>query len=127
MSQENVQLVTSIFEGWGRGNFFGSASLLAPDVVVTWQEPAGTTVCHGPEEVAHRLRDFFEQWTNFHAEVEQIQELDENNVIVATRERATGKRSGIDLDAMAYIVFGLRDGEVASVHWYFDRAKALEA
>lgn len=126
-SRENVEFVTSIFDEWKHGNFAASARLLAPDIVVTWEEPAGTTVCHGPEEVAEHLRAFLEQWTDFRADIEEIRELDEDHVLVATHEHATGKRSGIDLDAIAYIVFGLRHREVASVHWYFDRAKALEA
>jgi ketosteroid isomerase-like protein len=128
MSEENVEVVRAIFEEWARGNFSASQALLADDVVVSWEEPpTGNVVCHGREEVAQRFRAFLEQWEDFRAKSEEFIPLDDENVLVVARQRGTGKQSGVEIDSLAHIVWTLRDGNIAGVHWYFERDKALEA
>ena len=127
MSEENVEIARLIFERFAEGNFAETPVSLASDVVVSWEEPPTAVFCRGPAELATKSRAFFQQWGDFRAEVEAVEALDEDSVLVVTRQLGSGKRSGVEIDSRGHAVLTLRGGEVHAFHWYFDRAKALEA
>lgn len=61
-------------------------------------------------------------------EAEEIREVDDEVVLVLTRNAGRGKSSGLELGGMTTRganVFHVRDGKVARLALYFDRDQAL--
>jgi ketosteroid isomerase-like protein len=67
-------------------------------------------------------------WSNVHAEVEECREIDSERVLVLERRGARGKASGMELGQLrtgGAVLFHVRDGRVARLVFYWDRARAL--
>ena len=127
MSQENVEIARLIFERFAEGNFAESPVSLASDIVVSWEEPPTAVFCRSQAELATKSRAFFQQWGGFRAEVEAVEALDEDSVLVVTRQLGTGKRSGVEVAMQSWSACLLRDDQVVRREEFFDRADALEA
>jgi ketosteroid isomerase-like protein len=101
--------------------------MMAPDIEVSWSEPPLDVVSRGPEEVTARLRLLLQQWENFRAEVMELTPVGDSSALAVARQRATGRGSGVEVDAEVYIVLTFRGDQVSGVHWHFDRGRALAA
>jgi ketosteroid isomerase-like protein len=74
------------------------------------------------------MRDFLGAWADFRVEVDECRQLDEERVLVLTRFRGRGKRSGVELGevgAKGAHIFHVRDGRVVKRVFYMDRDRAL--
>jgi ketosteroid isomerase-like protein len=130
MSEENVEIVRRVLDGFSHSDKESVEPLLLPDV--KWRTVAGPLL--GVETVSGReamLRFAFEElpevFDSPHVEVEELRDLGEGQVLLVARYLGRGKRSGIDLDRRISSVHRLRDGKIASVRDYPSREEALKA
>ena len=129
MSEENVEIVRRVLDGFASSDRESVEPLLQPDV--KWRTVAGPLL--GVETVSGReamLRFAFEElpesFDSLQVEVEELRELGEGRVLLVARYLGRGRRSGIDIDRRISSVHRLRDGKIASVRDYASREEALE-
>jgi ketosteroid isomerase-like protein len=130
MSQENVEVVQRVLNGFSRSDRASVEPLLHPDV--EWRTVLGPLL--GVETVSGRdpvLRFGFEEIPNAiedaHVEVEELTDLGEGRVLLVARYLGRGKRSGIEIEERISSVHRLHEGMIVSVRDYPSRQEALEA
>jgi ketosteroid isomerase-like protein len=128
MSQENVQLVRSIYEPWGRGDF-RSVEWAHPEIEFVMADlgPA-SGAWKGVPDMARAWRTFLGAWDGYVTEVDEYRVLDCERVLVLLRVTGRGKVSGVDLAELrteAANVFHVRDGKVTKLVIYLERRRGL--
>ena len=126
MSEEKLELLRPVLAEWAEGNFWGSADLMAPDITFRAAPPANF-VAQGREEAARQMLDFLAHWSDYRIEAEQLEDLGEDTVLAAGRQRGTGKLSGAEVDYPIFVVWKFRENEVIGVYLEGTRDAALEA
>jgi ketosteroid isomerase-like protein len=129
MSQDNVEVVRSIYAAWERGDFT-SAEWAHPEIEYVEADgpaPGGSTGLAG---MAETFRDWLSTWQEWRVEAEEYRELDGERVLVLFHFSARGKTSGLELGQIGTkgaSLFHLRDGQVTRLVQYLDRERGLEA
>jgi ketosteroid isomerase-like protein len=130
MSEENVEIVRRVLDGFSQSDRESVEPLLHPDL--EWRTVVGPLL--GVETISGRdamLRFAFEDIPdaieNQHVEVEELKDLGGGRVLVVARYLGRGKRSGIDLEQRIASVHHLSEGMIVSVGDYTSRVEALEA
>jgi len=128
MSRKNLDLVRAICETWERGDF-SSAEWARPDIewVIADGVSPGTWV--GLDGLVAGERDFLRGWQEYRLEIEGYRDLDDGRVLALVHSGGRGKVSGLDLAPISSpgaAVFELRDGLVARLVTYYQRARAFE-
>jgi ketosteroid isomerase-like protein len=126
VSQENVDLVRRIYDGWSRGDFSVGADLITEDF--EWRQFAQAVEpgSRRGEAIGDSLRNLFEVYENFRVEPEEFIEA-VDKVVVVQRARATARQSGIELDQRSASVWTAQDGTLVRHEIYLNRSEALEA
>jgi uncharacterized protein len=115
---DNVEIVKGAYEAFARGDVPAVLSILSDDV--DWNEaennaPFSPGRYRGPQEVLGsvfmRIPEVFD---GFQVEVRRLVGCDDT-VLAEVRYHATGKATGMELDAQVAHVWDMRDGKV--VHW----------
>jgi ketosteroid isomerase-like protein len=136
MSEENVEVVRKAFEAWNAGDMDALREFYDPDAIVRavegWPEP-GPFV--GREAVMRQLEQLREAWDTDAFEL--ISDFIDVGDRVAVREIWHGAGYGPEMNleitnvmTVSSELFGLwtiRDGRVARVRYFYNRADALEA
>jgi ketosteroid isomerase-like protein len=130
MSQENVGLIRSLYEAFGRGDV--PSVLAAMDPAIEWNEAEGFPYADknpyvGPaavvEGVFARLGG---EWDGFSVAPEEL--LDAGNTVVATgRYGGAYKKTGTRIHAQFAHVWKLRGGKVVKFQQYTDTLPAAKA
>ena len=126
MSQENVEIVRAVHDGWARGDFRVAQELFAPDF--SWDQPAAAVEPgsrRGPE-VRDALRNLFDVYDDYRVEASEFIDGGDEVVVVA-RNKATAKVSGMELDQLFAFVWTVQGGRLARLRVFTDREQALEA
>jgi len=124
----NLDLVRSIYAEWERGDFFSSGEWVHPEieyVIADGPEPGHWT---GLPEMVEGHRSFLSAWENYHVEVDEYRELDDERILVFIRHRGRGKTSGLEVDQMRSDGANLahvRDGKITKLVVYWERDNAL--
>ena len=116
----------SIYDDWGRGDFSS----------ISWAHPEFELVLRdGPTpgrwragEAGAAWRDVLATWDDFRAVAEEVTEIDDERVLVLTRNTGRGKTSGFelgDMETRGANIFHLRDRKVLRIEAYFSRDVAL--
>jgi len=125
MSQENVEIVRLIYEGWARGDF-SAAEAFDPAVdfeMVDWPHPARS---RGIAEMSSIWEETLSAWDDFRAEPSDF--LDRgDSVLVFTHVEAFGKESGAEVSADTAAIWTIEDGKVVRLALYWDTATAQRA
>jgi ketosteroid isomerase-like protein len=125
MSEEIVERLRAVYTEWAKGNFRAGGELFAPDAVLEQIAEPGS-VYRGRDAIADYIREFLAQWSEFRIEAEEV--IDAGVVvIVAERQYATGKASGVETETTFYSVWTFDNGLVVKVRRELDRESALEA
>ena len=121
-----MEVVRAVIDGWLRGDP-ATLELIADDVVyVSPPTMPGATTYHGHEGVLQWVVDWRAEWIDYELEVERIETV-ADHVLSAERSRATGKRSGIEVDMQTFSLFTLRDGKIVRWQGFATEDEALEA
>jgi ketosteroid isomerase-like protein len=128
MSQENVELVRSIYAPWGRGDF-RSVEWAHPEIefVIVDLGP-GSGSWKGLSAMAEVWRAYLSAWEEYRTEVDEYRELDGERVLVLVHLSGRGKASGVQLGEIrtkAANLFHVRGGKVTKLVLYVDRERGL--
>jgi uncharacterized protein len=130
MSQENVEIVRSIFEAFNRGDLDAWLDEYWTDDI-DYRAAEGAPDDHGPIKGKDALRAFVQDWLDtfdeFKLEPVELIDAGEDNVITVVRISGRAKLSGVETDLTYAELSTLRDGKVARGRQYFTRDEALEA
>jgi ketosteroid isomerase-like protein len=129
MSQENVELVRSIFAAWERGDF-SAAEWADPEIELVTDDGPVLGTWKGVAAMAEGWRDFLSAWEDYRVEAEEYRELDGERVLVLMLHCGRGKASGMEVGQMGTKraganVFHVRDGRVRKLILYWDRDNAF--
>lgn len=122
----NLDLVRSIFEAWGRGEF-GDTSWAHPEIEFERVDvglPSGRW--HGKDQMAGAVRDWLNPWERFEMVAKSYNELDPDRVLVFAHQGGRGKRSGLETGGDLACLFEVRSGRVSRLALYssVERARA---
>jgi ketosteroid isomerase-like protein len=121
---ENLDLVRSIFADWERGDF-SSADWADPEIDLVIIGGPTPYRAHGISGMARRMREFLTAWEGYRAEAEEYRELDDERILVLSRDTARGRTSGVETAQMRARVFHLHDSKVTRLVVYWNRENAL--
>jgi ketosteroid isomerase-like protein len=128
MSQENVELVRSIYEPWGRGDF-RSVEWADPDIEFVLADLGPDSGSwRGLSAMADAWRAYLGAWEEYRTEVDEYRELDGERVLVLLHLSGRGKTSGVQLEEIrttAVNLFHVRGGKVTRLVLYTDRERGL--
>ncbi len=135
MSQENVEIVTGLYEG---AEAMNKEQLLAalPELIrqmcdpeIEWVEDpnrADSGTYRGHDGVLASFERWLEGFDEYGAELERIVDCGDR-VFVTSREEGKGAISGATVDAALYSVITFREGKVLRYQEFYEEADALEA
>jgi ketosteroid isomerase-like protein len=129
MSQENVEAVQRAFEAFNRGDIQGFLAITDEDVVQDWSRAVGPErgVFRGREQVERFVRSWWEAFEESTVIVDELIDAGDQ-VVCAFHGRQRGRGSGAVVAGRgSVLVWAFRDGRVASVTLYQERAEALAA
>ena len=125
MSEENVEIVRRAFayEVYGVGDRAEAEAIFDPHVVMN---PIDEGPSYGPDGMRYDWERWASAFDDLRVTVEEIIDAGDQVVVVAHHE-GRGRASGVEVDTRFYEVYRLREGKVARVDEYTERADALEA
>ena len=125
---EPVEVVRSIYERWGRGDFRAGVELYDPDIeLVLRPEFPESGTYRGPERIRRYMREDFLSDLE-HASIAAEEFVDAGDrVVVRVHQQATGPESRLTVGMRYYQVWTFRGGCVVRIESIRDRADALEA
>jgi ketosteroid isomerase-like protein len=125
MASSNLDVVRSIYEAWGRGDF-SSNEWAHAEIEFSFAGGPDPGSWRGLDAMAHAYRDWLRAWEYFRAEPEEYIVIDRERILVLVRNSGRGKVSGLELDEQsAANYFQFRDGKVTRIVVYLDRALAF--
>jgi ketosteroid isomerase-like protein len=128
MSQENVEIVRSIYKPWALGDF-RSVEWAHPEiefVIADFGPLVGST--KGLAGMAETWRTFLGAWEEYRCEVDEYRELDDERVLVLLHIIGRGKSSGVELGHVrtkAANLFHVRVGKVTRLVIWADQERGL--
>jgi ketosteroid isomerase-like protein len=128
MSQANVEVVRAMYEHWARGDF--SVSFFDSEVEhsrIGADTPDMEGEWRGAGDVSRAMVEYLHPFSDLRIEAESIIDLDDDRVLVLSRQTARGKLSGAPIDHEFGDLFTLRAGKVVRYDSYWDRAEAIKA
>lgn len=133
MSQENVEIAREAFLATGSGDPTAAQAarkrVFDPSIewdmsgVAGWAEK---TVYRG-QEVEEFLQAWADSWREWHFDLEEIRDAEQEQVFAAIREWGIGAGSGASVDQRRYFAITIRDGKAVKVEMFSDRDGALDA
>jgi ketosteroid isomerase-like protein len=126
MSQENVEIVRQIYDGWSRGDFSVGTSLMAPEFEWHQHAEAVEPGSHRGAAIGGAISKIFEVYEDFRFVPDEYIDAGDK-VVVTARAQATGRGSGVELDVRYSFVWTVRRGKLADLTVFLDRSDALEA
>ena len=127
MAQDNVDVIQSAWDAFGRGEIDKATSVADPsaEFVAPDSLPWGGTY-HGPEGFRELLAKIVTNFDKFEARPEKVLGADDDHVVVVARLVARTK-SGKDVEGQALWLYKMRNGQVVRGDAFTDTAKMREA
>src|SRR5512134_2530777 len=125
MSQENVEIVRSIYAAHERGDF-SSVEWAHPETEFVISDGPSPGRWTGLAGMAEAWRDFLRACEEYHTQVDEYRQLDGERILVLTHRAGRGKASGMDIGEMrakGASLFHLRDGKVIRLVFFWDRER----
>jgi ketosteroid isomerase-like protein len=128
MSQENVEIVRSVYSAWCDGDLDALLAVSDPDVelLTSGAFPDLAPVYRGHDGIRTFWQSMRVPWESFQLDPERIVE-GEDCAAVAVRVRAQGKDSGVATELRQGHALRLKDGRVFKVSTHLSFDEALEA
>jgi ketosteroid isomerase-like protein len=141
-NQTAVELVRSLLAPFEQGDVIplwrddavfaamreATGDLLSTDFECVFvREDVGRSVYRGIGGLRAAWLDWLEPWERYSAGVEDVVDAGGGRVVVLTRDRACPKGTTAEIDFLGAPIWTVRDGKVARIEFYFDRAEGLAA
>jgi ketosteroid isomerase-like protein len=123
----NLELVRSIYENWGRGDF-SSAEWAHPEIEFVMVDGPSPGRWTGLADMANAWREFLGAWEEYRTEGEEYRDLEGDCVFVLAHFSARGKTSGLGIRqtwTKGATLFHISHGKVTRLVSYHDRDRAL--
>ena len=142
MSQQDIELVRALLGPFEQGDIGpmwrddaifaaardATAGLLTPDFECVFvREDVGRSTYYGVEGLRAAWLDWLEPWDSYHAGVEDLIDAGAGRVVVLTRDHARPKGATAEVDFLGAPIWTVRDGKLARIEFYFNRAEGLAA
>ena len=123
-----MQIVRGVYAQWERGNMRAGGELFDPEISFEAFMPDANdvVVAHGPEGIKVFMREFLAQWTDYGLVGDEFRDAD-TKVLVAGRQRAQGRQSGVEVEFPMHSIWTFRDGRVVGLRFTPSMTEALEA
>jgi ketosteroid isomerase-like protein len=133
MSQENVEIVRTLAEGFRHRQHERAFEFYDPEI--EWDasrfadvNPDIGGVYHGHEGVRNYWRNWLSAWSDLHFEIQDVVDAGDDVVLLIRDQRQWGRHSGIATEVPPYaMVFTIRGGKVVRWRLYPNQESALEA
>ena len=125
MSQQNVELVRSVYDGWSRGDF-SQTDAFHPEIEFEMVDWPHQTRVRGIEAMRDTWRATLSAWEGFRAIPTEYIDCG-RNVLVLNHIEGSGKESGADVSADTATLWTVEEGKVVRLALYWDIAAAREA
>jgi ketosteroid isomerase-like protein len=125
MSEENVEVVQRVYEGWARGDFTETESF-DPEIdfeMVDWPHQTRTRGIEGMSDTWRSTLSAFDDFRSIPTEFGDFGD----RVLVMNRIEARGKESGADVGADTASLWTLENGRVVRLALYWDVEAARRA
>ena len=129
MSQENVEIVRKAFayEYYGRGDQAEAEMYFTADFEMNPYEGAvGEERTFGRDSIRRNLERWASAWESLEVSAEEFVDAGDR-VLVTVHHRGRGHGSGVEIEGLYFDVYTLREGKVARVDEFLNRADALKA
>ena len=100
-------------------------ALTYADSDIVWN-PIEELPTQGHDEVRASLARWKAEWDDYKVMPEEFQDMGDR-VVVTVRLRGRGRGSGVEIDALFYDLYTLRDGKIVRMDQFTERSQALEA
>jgi ketosteroid isomerase-like protein len=123
-----TDVVRTTYEHWERGDF-GWTGWADPDIEFVLADGPTPGEWRGIPAMAAAWGELISSFEDLRVEAEEIRPLDDERVLVLTRNSGRGKASGVEIGRVTTNganVFHVRDGVVKRLVLYWDRANAFE-
>ena len=127
MASTNLDLVRSIYADWGRGDF-SATEWADPEIEFVMIDGPFPGKWQGLTGMAEAWREMLNAWEAYRVETPTYRTLDDERVLVLSRQTGHGKTSGLDLGRMQTenaTVFHVSEGKVVRLVVYWDGDHAL--
>jgi ketosteroid isomerase-like protein len=128
MPHDNVAVVRSFYDSWGRDQFPGPVELMHREV--EYVNPAGAVepgTRRGLAAFSRAVEGVLEGWETWEMEPEEFRAVGDEQVALVLRYRARGRGSGVEVEGRESALWTLRDGKVVRYAWFHGPGDALEA
>jgi ketosteroid isomerase-like protein len=133
MSQENVEIVRTLLDGFAHRQHERAFEFYDPDI--EWDAsrfrkmlPDIADVYHGHDGVRAYWRNWLSAWSDLDFEIQDVLAAGDEVVALIRNQRQWGRHSGIATELPPYgLVFTIRGGKVVRWRAYPDQESALEA
>ena len=127
MSQENVEALRRVYEGWERGDFTTSESLMEKDIILVVTPSFPTEgVWVGLDGVKQHTAQVLEAWDSLTMAAESYTDVGDS-VLVNVLQRGVGAGSGVSTEMRYFQLWSFRGGKAIRLEVIADRAEALAA
>lgn len=142
MSREDVEVVRQLLVPFEQGEIVplfrddavsaaltaASAPFLTPDFECVFvRDDVGRAAYLGLDGLRTAWLDWLLPWESYHAEIEDVIDAGEGRVLVLTRDYARPKGAEHEVNFIGAPVWTVRDGKVARIEFYWNRAEGLAA
>jgi ketosteroid isomerase-like protein len=142
VSQQDVDLVRALLAPFEEGDLIPmwrddaifnvtrevTADLLTADFECVFvREDVGRSTYQGIDGLRAAWLDWLEPWDSYYAGVEDVIDVGGGRVVVLTRDHALPKGASAELDFPGAPIWTVRDGKLARIEFYFNRAEGLAA
>jgi ketosteroid isomerase-like protein len=129
MSQENVEVVRSMYASFGelaQGGDVASYVAAHYDRDCEYRPVEETGAIRGHDALIRWTERWLEAWEEYVDEIEEIVDADEV-IVGVVKVHARGRDSGMEISQRLFHVCEVRNGKVQRLREYLDRNRALEA
>ena len=126
MSQENVEIVSRMYEAFGRGDAVAALSYVDSAVVTDPRHRVDGRVGQGHDDLAAILAEWLDTWDEWRQEIEEIRDLGDRVLVIDT-QRGRGKGSGIEWEGRFAMLYEVQHGKITRWTIYDDLSEAFEA
>jgi ketosteroid isomerase-like protein len=142
VSQQDVELVRALLAPFEQGDIIpmwrddaivaarqeAVGELLTPDFECVFvRADVGRSTYPGVDGLRAAWLDWLEPWDSYHAEIEDVIDAGAGRVVVLTRDHARPKGASAEVDFLGAPIWTVRDGKIARIEFYFNRAEGLAA
>jgi ketosteroid isomerase-like protein len=129
VSEENLETLDRIYEGWERGDFRVGVADFAPDAtLVIDPEIPDAGEYDGLEGIRNYMTHFLSAWESLTIKAQSFRESADDTILVQVDQNGIGQGSGAPATLNYFHIWTFRDdGKVIRLESILREAKALEA